>query len=109
MILNIFLIACAVIALIVLGRVIWKKLPQLRILDPSSHPEEKTKQLKHEIIRQRVERAGSRRLKTVQKQVLEPVGSGLQNLIRRVAGKFHGISNIPLRRFSKASVAEHVC
>ena len=91
MILNIFLIVIIVLAVLVLLWVIWKKLPQLKILDPQSLADDKTKGLKHEIIRKRVERSGSKHLETVKKQVLNPAGSAVQNFVRRVAGKLTAV------------------
>ncbi len=91
MILNIFLISLLILGLLTLIWLFWKKIPQLRILDPESLPEERTKRLKHDLIRQRVTRAGSKPLGSINKQVVKPLGTGLQNFFRRVAGKLTAV------------------
>ncbi|MFH1631756.1 MAG: tetratricopeptide repeat protein [bacterium] len=76
------------------GALIWlfvKKLPQLRIIDPSSLPESQAKRLKYDLMRQRIERAGARQAKRAQGLVIGPVGKGMQNITRRLIGKLTAV------------------
>lgn len=91
MIWNVILIVLLVLCVAV---VVWlgvKKLPELRVVDPSSSKEAKAKELKHSILRKRLERIGGERAAALQRNVLGPMGTGLQNAVRRVAGKLTAI------------------
>ncbi|MDP2631659.1 MAG: tetratricopeptide repeat protein [Candidatus Uhrbacteria bacterium] len=88
---TVLLIALIIVSVAALIWLFLKKLPQLRILDPGSLPESQTKQLKYELLRQRVERAGTKHVKRAQESVIRPVGRGLQDLVRRVAGKLTAV------------------
>ncbi len=88
------IIIVIIILVLGLGLLLWiffKKLPQLRMLDPDSLKDAKAKKLKYDIMRQRVERASSKQLEGFQKYVLQPIGKGLQGVVRRVAGKLTAV------------------
>jgi Flp pilus assembly protein TadD len=91
MIWTVILIVFVVSGIIVLGWIFAKKLPQLRIIDPNSLPETKSKKLKQDIIRSRVERAGGKQIERIQKNVVTPVGKGIQDAFRRIAGKLTAV------------------
>ncbi len=63
-----------------------RKLPQIRVVDPSSSKEAKSKELKYAILKKRLERIGSERTETMKRQLL-PVGQKIQDSFRRMAGK----------------------
>lgn len=91
MVWTIFLILLVIVGLGVLIWIFIKKLPQLRIIDPSSLPETRSKKLKKDIIRGRVERASGRQVDRIQKNVLIPTAKWIQNLFRRIAGKLTAV------------------
>jgi tetratricopeptide (TPR) repeat protein len=64
-----------------------RKWTQLRLLDVESLSNSETKKKKQELIKQRIERAGLKYAKKAQKDVIKPIGLGLQTLIRTFAGK----------------------
>ncbi|MBI1907977.1 tetratricopeptide repeat protein [Candidatus Uhrbacteria bacterium] len=73
-----------------LGALIWlgiRKLPQIRVVDPSSSKEAKSREVKYAILKQRLERMGSEKAQTLKRDVLVPVGTSIQNAVRRAAGK----------------------
>lgn len=80
---SIIFIAGVIMIVFLLSR----KWTQLRLLDVQSLPDSETKKKKQELIKQRIERAGLKYAKKAQKDVIKPLGSGLQTLIRTVAGK----------------------
>lgn len=91
MIWNILLI---VVLLACVGVVVWlgvKKLPELRVVDPSTSKEAKAKATKHAMLRKRLERIGGERAAALQRNVLAPLGAGLQRVVRRAAGKLKSI------------------
>jgi predicted Zn-dependent protease len=87
----VFLLIVLAIGLGILGWLLWRKLPQLRILDPLSIEDVAAQRLKVRLMRQRIERAGKRQLERAQKFVLRPTGRILQEGIRRVAGKLTAV------------------
>lgn len=79
-----------VILVISLGTLAWlgvRKLPQLRVVDPGSSKEAKAREMKQNILQKRVERLGSERMQTLKRDVFLPLGSRLQEAVRRAAGK----------------------
>lgn len=66
---------------------IYKKLPQLRIVDPKSAPEAKSRELKNELIRQRLTRVSSKHTGVLRKKVINPVFEFIQTTFRKLAGK----------------------
>lgn len=91
MIWNIILI---VLLAACVGIVAWlgmKKLPELRVVDPASSKEAKSKELKHAILRKRLERISGEHAAALKRNVLVPLGIGIQNAVRRVAGKLTAI------------------
>ncbi|MBU4315278.1 hypothetical protein KJ673_02635 [Patescibacteria group bacterium] len=64
-----------------------RKWTELRLLDPESIPVPFEKKKKQELIRQRIERTGLKYVKKAHKDVLRPIGSGAQTIIRTIAGK----------------------
>lgn len=88
---TIILIILFIISAAVIGWLLWKKWPQIRLVDPMSSKTGQAKQLKYQIIRQRVERASGKQVDRLQSQVFKPLGGGMQNAIRRIAGKLTAV------------------
>ncbi|MBU1126113.1 hypothetical protein KJ758_00715, partial [Patescibacteria group bacterium] len=107
MILNIFLIVFLGLGVLTLAFILWKKIPQLRILDPESLPEERAKRLKHNLIRQRVERAGGKPISSINKQVVKPIGIGMQNIFRKLAGKLTAVERRYQERQKQTSTGKY--
>ncbi len=61
-------IAIIVIALIVIGFVVYKKLPQIRMIDVDTIPKERERLVKEKLILQKFNRKGGAKLRTVSKQ-----------------------------------------
>jgi len=91
MIFEITLIVVIALSIILIGWLALRKLPQIRVVDPGSSKEAKTKELKYAILKQRVERLGGERLAGLQRDVLSPLGGKIQDSFRRVAGKLTAI------------------
>ncbi len=88
---NIILIGLLVVCV---GIVVWlgvKKLPELRVVDPASSKEAKEKEIKQTILRKRLERIGGEHAAALKRNVFVPVGRGMQNAVRRMAGKLTAI------------------
>lgn len=88
---TIILIVLLVIGVGILGWIFFKTLPQLRMLDPSTSRDTKSRALKYEIMRQRVERAGGKHIEKVHKNVIHPIGKGFQDAVRTFAGKLTAV------------------
>ncbi len=73
------------------GFVIWRKLPQVRMIDPSTDKDSISRKKKYDIMKGRVERAGGRQIDQFNKSVLRPVSIGFQNFVRRMAGKLTAV------------------
>lgn len=84
---TILLVTILVVAFFTLGFLFWKKWPQLRMVDPKTVPGTKEKELKSDLLRQRVERASSERLSSLWRRVIRPAFAAMQNFIRRFAGR----------------------
>lgn len=90
MILTVILISLLGLGLLVLFLVVWRKLPQLKIVDPSSSKEVRAKDVKQDILRKRFERVSSEKLSGVQKKISGPFRF-IQTYFRRLAGKLVAI------------------
>ena len=88
---TILLLILFVAGLAVMGWMIWRKLPQLRMIDPSAHQQTQTKKLKNDLMRQRMERVGGKQMDQLKKGVLEPVATIAQRIVRRVAGRLTAV------------------
>ena len=66
---------------------VYQKWTELRLLDPASVPVSADKKKKQELIRQRIERTGRKYAIKAQKDVIKPLGGGLQTIFRIIAGK----------------------
>ncbi len=84
---TIILLIVLGVGILLFGFVVWRKLPQLRIVDPLSSQEEQAKQLKNELVRQRVERTTIKPLQELHRSVILPFGSKVQETVRKMAGK----------------------
>lgn len=85
-----------IVVVVCLGVILWlgiRKLPQMRVVDPTSSKEAKTKELKYTILQQRIERIGAQHGATLKRSVLQPVGAGLQGVVRKVAGKLRAMED----------------
>jgi tetratricopeptide (TPR) repeat protein len=87
----IVLLIIFVLAVGILAYLFLKKLPQIRIVNPGTSGEAKSKQLKHEIMRSRIERASGAQVKKIQKGFLKPLSDAAQDAIRTVAGKLTAV------------------
>lgn len=86
MIVEIILIILLVVSLGVIVVLGIRKLPQIRVVDPSSSKEAKSKELKYAILKKRLERIGSERTENLRRQ-LSPIAQKAQDAFRRMAGK----------------------
>ena len=91
MLYTILLIILFASAAIVLGWLLWKKWPQLRIVDPKSSKESRSRQLKYDLMRKRVERSTGKQVDAISKNVVSPIGQGIQTIFRKVAGKLTAV------------------
>ncbi len=107
MFLDILLIIVIAVAVILIGWLAWRKLPQIRVVDPGSHPDARSKELKHNLLKQRLERLSSDHYNTVKRQVLNPVGSKIQETFRRAAGKLTAIERRYADRQKAGVTAAH--
>ncbi|HRH32413.1 MAG TPA: tetratricopeptide repeat protein [bacterium] len=90
MILTIVFICLLVLGIAVLLWVILRKLPQLKIIDPSTSKEAKTKGVKNDILRKRFERVSSEKLASVKTRVGGPF-KFIQDGIRKTAARLMAI------------------
>jgi tetratricopeptide (TPR) repeat protein len=90
MILTVVFIALLALGIIVLFWIILKKLPQLKIVDPSTSKEAKAKGVKYDILRNRLARVSGEKAATVRKQVSGPFRF-IQNFVRRTASRLAAI------------------
>lgn len=90
MALIIILIAVLLLALLVFGVVIFRKLPQLKVLDPGSSKDAKARELKQDILRQRLMRATSDQFLSVTTTMGAPLRA-MQTLVRGIASKLTAI------------------
>lgn len=88
---TIILTVVIVAGLALIGFVVWRKLPQVRMIDPSTDKESVSRQKKYDIMKGRLERAGGKQFDSLNKSVLKPLGTGFQNFVRRVAGKLTAV------------------
>lgn len=75
------------ISLIGLGALVFRKLPQMRLVEPENISGHKEKRKKQDILRKRIERAGGSVFAKLNKNIAAPVGSSVQNTFRRFAGR----------------------
>lgn len=90
MIITIIFAIIALGALGVLGSLIWRKLPQVRVVDPSSSPEAKVQDRKRAILEDRLVRQTHERVEAVKRSAI-PVVNAVRDAFRRVAGKLTAI------------------
>ncbi|MFA5946348.1 MAG: tetratricopeptide repeat protein [Patescibacteria group bacterium] len=86
MIITLFLVILIVISVLALGIVLWRKLPHILVVDPSSSKAAKAKELKQDILRKRLERATAAPLATARDAVLFPWRIA-QSAVRGFAGR----------------------
>jgi tetratricopeptide (TPR) repeat protein len=89
--LTIILTLLIVAGLILIGFVVWRKLPQVRMIDPTTDKLAASRQKKYEIMKGRLERASGKQIEQINKVVLKPLGTGLQTLVRKLAGKLTAV------------------
>lgn len=86
MVITIILSVLLGISLLILGWLIIRKLPQLKVVEPSSAKEAKTKELKQDILRQRLSRAAAGPLSSATSTALTPFRY-FQGFVRGAAAK----------------------
>ena len=91
MTLTIILVVIVVFGLGILGWIFFKKLPKVRMVNPSTVKESRSRALKYEIMRQRVERSTGKQMQKVHKSVFQPIGTKFQNAVRGIAGKLTAV------------------
>lgn len=74
----------------VLGLIVWRKLPQIQVVDPSSSREAKSRERKRAILEDRLQRQATERVQSIKKSTV-PVFKAVQDGFRRVAGKLTAI------------------
>lgn len=90
MITTIVFAALLGLGVLVLLWIALRKLPQLKIVDPSTSKEAKAKGVKYDILRKRLERVSSEKAATVRKRIGGPFGL-IQGMVRRTAAKLAAI------------------
>lgn len=90
MILTIVFLSLLGLGLIVLVWLVWRKLPQLKIVDPSSSKEAKAKGVKYDILKKRFERVSGEKLTTAKRHLNGPF-KFIQTTVRRAAAKLAAI------------------
>ena len=88
---NIILIILVLLGVVILAWICFRKLPQLRMLDPSTAKGAQSRQLKYQIMRQRVERASGKQADLVHSKFVSPIGKGMQSIVRGLAGKLTAV------------------
>lgn len=86
MIVTIILLSLLGLGLIVLVWVVLRKLPQLKIVDPSSSKEAKARGVKNDLLRQRFERVSQEKITHVRRSLGGPF-KFIQDSFRRIAGR----------------------
>lgn len=90
MIVTIVLLSLLGLGVLLLLWIAVRKLPQLKIVDPSTSKAEKAKGVKYDILRKRLERVSGEKVASVRKQMSGPF-TWLQNGVRRTAAKLAAI------------------
>ena len=90
MILTIVLIALIGLGLLVLIFLAFRKLPQIKVVDPASSRQAKTRGVKYDILRKRFERVSEEQMKNVRRTVSGPF-AWMQGAVRKVAGRLAAI------------------
>ncbi len=70
---------------------VWKKLPQLRVVNPDTSRESRARRKKNEILRNRIERTGGKVARSINTRAVNPTLKSMQNIIRTVAGKLTAV------------------
>lgn len=99
-----------IILIISLGVLAWlglRKLPQIRVVDPASSREAKSKEVKYAILTKRLERMGSEKAESLKRDVLVPFGASIQNAVRRAAGKLTALERRYAERQRGVAVVAH--
>ncbi len=86
MLLTVLFVILVILGLILLVWIAWRKLPQLKIVDPSSSKAAKVKGVKYEILRKRFQRVSEERLSTVGASLKGPF-KWIQDGVRSAAAK----------------------
>jgi tetratricopeptide (TPR) repeat protein len=90
MIITIVLIVIFVLSLGILAYMLFKKIPQLKVIDPLSSKEAKAKELKQDILRKRLERATSGPLTSAKTTLGAPL-MFFQGFVRGASAKLRAI------------------
>ncbi len=90
MILTIIFLCLLAVALLTMLVLVIRKIPQLRVVDPSSSRENRSKGLKYELLRQRLARESGKRLATVSSVATGPLRA-LQNVVRGTAARLQAL------------------
>jgi Tfp pilus assembly protein PilF len=90
MILTIVFFTLLGVGVVVLLWIVIRKLPQLKIVDPSTSNQAKTKGVKYDILRKRLERVSGEKAASVRKKVSGPF-TWVQNGVRRMAARLAAI------------------
>ncbi len=102
MILTVIFLILLGIGVTVLLWIALRKLPQLKIVDPSTSKEAKTKGVKYALLRQRLERTSGEKVASLRKHVNGPL-IWLQQVIRRLAGRLATIERTYAERQKQAT------
>ena len=102
MILTIILIALLGLAVLILGILVIRKFPQLRVVDPSTSRANRSQALKYELLRQRLARESGKRLATVTGVATGPLRA-IQNVVRGTAARLQALE----RSYSARQKAPH--
>lgn len=90
MILTIVFISLISLGFLLLLFLAFRKLPQIKVVDPGSSREAKTRGVKYDILRKRLERVSGERMESVKRTVSGPF-AWVQRSVRRVASRLAAI------------------
>jgi Flp pilus assembly protein TadD len=90
MVLTIVFLSLLGLGLIVLLWLAWRKLPQIKVVDPSTSKEAKAKGVKYEILKKRFERVSGEKMNTARQRLGGPFKMA-QSVVRRAAAKLAAI------------------
>ena len=99
-------IIVAVASLIVIVFVLAKKIPQLRVIDVKSIPEERTRELKERIIMEKLSRAGRGKIRGIAK-IFSAIGKSASKSGRRAVQKLYAIEQYYQKLNRAATEGQH--
>jgi tetratricopeptide (TPR) repeat protein len=94
------------LALIVIGVIVYKKIPQLRMIDVASIPKERARQVKEQLILQKFNRKGGAKLRSVSKSTSGAM-RGVSKIGRRAVQRLYRMEQYYQKLKRNASEGQH--